>query len=59
MRSMAMQEDAIMSIAGALTAATARYADDDISAAEFVQELTGYMTDEWSSGRTTPRRGSH
>jgi hypothetical protein len=46
------QEDTILAIAGALSATTARYAADEISAAEFVQELTGYMSDDvvfWSN----------
>ncbi len=49
---MVTQEDAILEITGALSAATARYAADEISAAEFVQELTGYMSDDivfWSN----------
>lgn len=49
---MATHDDTILAIAGALSAATARYAADEISAAEFVQELTGYMSDDvvfWSS----------
>ena len=49
---MTEQEDAILTITGALSAASARYATNEISAAEFVRELTGYMADDiifWSN----------
>ncbi len=49
---MATQEDAILTIAAALSEATGRYAANEISASEFVAELTGYMSDDivfWSS----------
>ena len=49
---MATQHDEILAIAGALTATTTRYAANEISAAEFVQELTRYMSDDivfWSN----------
>ncbi len=49
---MATQEDAILAIAGALSEATGRYAANEISAAEFVQDLTGYMSNDivfWSN----------
>ncbi len=46
------QEDAILTITGALAASTARYAANEISATEFVHELTRYMADDivfWSN----------
>ena len=49
---MATHEDAILAVAGALSEATVRYAANEISAAEFVAELTGFMSDDivfWSS----------
>lgn len=49
---MATRDDEILAIAGALSAATGRYAANEISATEFVQELTGYMSDDivfWSN----------
>ncbi len=49
---MESRDDAILTISGALSATTSRYAANEISAAEFVQELTGYMADDivfWSN----------
>lgn len=49
---MATEKDAILMIAMALSEATARYAANEIDAAEFVQELTGYLSDDivfWSN----------
>ncbi len=49
---MTPEEETHMAIAAVLTEATAKYAAREISAAEFVQELTAYMTDDiefWSN----------
>lgn len=49
---MATQEDVMLAVAGILSEATVRYAANEISAAEFVAELTGFMSDDivfWSN----------
>ncbi len=49
---MATEKDVILAVADALSEATARYAAKEISAAEFVRELTGLMSDDiafWSN----------
>ena len=53
---MGTREDRIMAVANALSEATLRYAANETSAAEFVEELTGFMSDDvvfWSNYNPT------